>query len=52
MAESMAMVGKRAPAFSLEYAQGLAAERRRVTLDDYQDQWLILLFYPRDFSML
>jgi len=52
MADSSFMVSKRAPAFSLESTQGPAAERRRVTLDDFQDRWLMLLFYPRDFSLL
>ena len=52
MSEFGVMVSKRAPAFSLECTQGPGSEPRRVTLDDFQDRWLILLFYPRDFSLL
>ena len=52
MADSTVMVSRRAPAFSLECTHGPADGRRRVTLDDFQDRWLMLLFYPRDFSLL
>jgi alkyl hydroperoxide reductase subunit AhpC len=47
-----AMVGTRAPSFSLHCTDGPHAERRQVALDDYLDRWLMLLFYPRDFSMI
>lgn len=52
MADASVMVSKRAPAFSLECTRGPGSERRRITLDDFQDRWLMLLFYPRDFSLL
>jgi alkyl hydroperoxide reductase subunit AhpC len=52
MADLSFMVSKRAPAFSMESTQGSSNARRRTTLDDFQDRWLILLFYPRDFSLL
>jgi alkyl hydroperoxide reductase subunit AhpC/tRNA A-37 threonylcarbamoyl transferase component Bud32 len=48
----MATVGKRAPDFDLLCTQGSDATRRRVTLGDYRDRWLILVFYPRDFSLV
>lgn len=47
-----ATVGKRAPDFSLACTQGPVSERRQATLADYQDRWLVLLFYPRDFSLV
>jgi peroxiredoxin len=46
------MVGTRAPSFSLLCTDGPRSERRRVTLDDYLDRWLLLLFYSRDFSLI
>ena len=47
-----AMVGTRAPSFSLLCTDEPGSERRRVTLDDYLDRWLMLLFYSRDFSLI
>jgi peroxiredoxin len=47
-----AMVGTRAPNFSLPCTEGPGLERRRISLDDYLDRWLLLLFYPRDFSLI
>ena len=47
-----AMVGTRAPNFSLLCTEGPGSERRRVSLDDYLDRWLMLLFYSRDFSLV
>lgn len=47
-----AMVGTRAPNFSLSCTTTPHSDRRRVSLDDYLDRWLLLLFYPRDFSMV
>jgi len=45
-------VGSRAPGFSLPCTARPDAESNIVSLDDYRDRWLILLFYPRDFSMV
>ena len=42
-------VGMRAPDFDLPCT---SCAERRVALADYRDRWLILLFYPRDFSMV
>lgn len=47
-----AMVGTRAPHFSLDCADGPRSGPRHVALDDYLDRWLMLLFYPRDFSLI
>jgi peroxiredoxin len=47
-----AAVGTRAPDFSLLCIDGPGKAAREVALDDYLDRWLILLFYPRDFSLV
>ena len=47
-----ARVGTRAPRIFLSAVSGLGTERRQVSLDDYLDRWLVLLFYPRDFSLI
>jgi alkyl hydroperoxide reductase subunit AhpC len=47
-----AMVGTRAPGFSLICTEGPGSPPRRVSLDDYLDCWLMLLFYSRDFSLV
>jgi alkyl hydroperoxide reductase subunit AhpC len=52
MAMRSAMVGTRAPNFSLLCTNGPGSVRKRVSLDDYLDRWLMLLFYPRDFSLI
>jgi alkyl hydroperoxide reductase subunit AhpC len=51
MESQRAIVGKRAPKFDLRCTQG-PGSARRVTLADYRDRWLILVFYPRDFSLI
>jgi len=52
MANRTATVGTRAPALSLPCTEGQGTDTRQVSLDDYLDRWLIVLFYPRDFSLL
>jgi alkyl hydroperoxide reductase subunit AhpC len=52
MAARPAMVGTRAPDFSMPCTLDSRSGRRHVTLDDYLDRWLALVFYPRDFSLL
>jgi peroxiredoxin len=52
MATRSATVGTRAPDFSLVCTEGNGLGRRQVSLNDYLDRWLVLLFYPRDFSLL
>jgi len=45
-------VGTRAPDFSLPCTALGPDIEPRVSLDDYRDRWLVLLFYPRDFSLV
>jgi alkyl hydroperoxide reductase subunit AhpC len=47
-----AKVGLRAPGFTLQVVDGSGSEQRQATLDDYLDRWLLLMFYPRDFSLV
>jgi len=49
---STAMVGRPAPAFELECTCGSRHSRRVVRPQDYLNRWLILMFYPRDFSLV
>jgi len=45
-------VGKRAPDFDLPTTLGADREQSRVTLADFDERWLALVFYPRDFSLV
>jgi peroxiredoxin len=45
-------VGTRAPDFDLPCTNRANAKRSRISLADYEDRWLLLVFYPRDFSMI
>src|SRR5438128_9293917 len=47
-----AMVGARAPSFSLRCTRAPGSDRQRIALSDYLDRWLVLVFYPRDFSLI
>ncbi len=47
-----AMVGSRAPSFSLPSTRMPGSERQQVSLNDYLDHWLVLVFYSRDFSFI
>ena len=51
MENQTASVGKRAPRFELPCTRGPGL-LGRVTLADYRDRWLALVFYPRDFSLV
>lgn len=43
-----AVVGRQAPGFKAEaYHQGTI---REVTLEDYRGRWVVLFFYPADFT--
>jgi alkyl hydroperoxide reductase subunit AhpC len=45
----MSLVGKPAPDFSLQaYHNG---ELKEISLSDYRDKWVFLLFYPLDFTL-
>jgi alkyl hydroperoxide reductase subunit AhpC len=52
MVTRSAVVGTRAPNFSLPCTQGPGSEQKQVSLDDFLDRWLMLLFYSRDFSLV
>jgi peroxiredoxin len=52
MAMRSAAVGTRAPDFSLPCVDGPGESPRQVSRNDYLDRWLVLLFYPRDFSLV
>ena len=47
-----AKVGEPAPYFSMLSTRGPETTDETVTLDDYQGKWLILFFYPYDFSFV
>ena len=51
MESHKASVGRRAPSFDLPGTRG-PGSTRRVKLADYRDRWLVLVFYPRDFSLV
>ncbi len=52
MEDRMAKVGQPAPHFDMRSTKNLATLEERVRLADYRGQWLILLFYPADFSFV
>jgi alkyl hydroperoxide reductase subunit AhpC/predicted Ser/Thr protein kinase len=45
-------VGKLAPRFALTCVSADDGASRSVTLGDYAGRWLVLIFYPRDFSFV
>ena len=51
-AEASVRVGERAPDFSVRCVDATSVEPRRTQLGDYVGRWLMLLFYPRDFSFV
>lgn len=52
MTVSQVVVGKIAPNFELACTRGTPASRRQVSLKDFRGRWLILIFYPHDFSLV
>jgi alkyl hydroperoxide reductase subunit AhpC len=46
------LIGNPAPAFDLPCTRFPDPGRTRAALADYKDRWLVLLFYPRDFSLI
>lgn len=46
------LVGKKAPYFEMETALGNGQEFGKVTLNDYKGKWLVLFFYPLDFTFV
>jgi alkyl hydroperoxide reductase subunit AhpC/predicted Ser/Thr protein kinase len=52
MTPRQALVGTRAPEFSLSCTRVPGSGRQHVALSDYLGRWLVLTFYPRDFSLV
>jgi alkyl hydroperoxide reductase subunit AhpC len=46
------LIGNPAPAFDLPCARFPDPTRNRVALADYRGRWLVLVFYPSDFSLV
>jgi alkyl hydroperoxide reductase subunit AhpC len=46
------LIGNPAPAFNLPCTRVLDPSRSRVSLADYRGRWLLLVFYPSDFSLV
>lgn len=51
-APSFRLVGKPAPDFELESTKNLETLDEKVRLSDYKGKWLILFFYPLDFTFV
>jgi peroxiredoxin 2/4 len=49
---TMAKVGKPAPDFNLPSTKNMDTLAENVKLSDYKGKWLILLFYPLDFTFV
>jgi alkyl hydroperoxide reductase subunit AhpC/predicted Ser/Thr protein kinase len=52
MAHVPTLLGSLAPPFDLPCTQIPDPSRCRAALSDYRGRWLILIFYPRDFSLV
>jgi peroxiredoxin 2/4 len=46
------LVGKNAPDFKMEAVSGNGEDFIEVTLSGYKDKWLVLFFYPLDFTFV
>ena len=46
------LIGRPAPDFQVDTTCGPGQAPRMRRLEDYRGRWLVLLFYPRDFSMI
>jgi eukaryotic-like serine/threonine-protein kinase len=49
---TLPLVGSIAPDFDLSCTQVDDSDRTRVSLADFRGRWLLLMFYPRDFSLV
>jgi peroxiredoxin (alkyl hydroperoxide reductase subunit C) len=47
-----AMVGQPAPDFNMASTKNIEKLNENVTLSDYKGRWLVLLFYPLDFTFV
>lgn len=48
----LAKVGQKAPDFTMSTTENIDTLDHIVTLDDYTGKWLILFFYPLDFTFV
>jgi len=48
----MLQVGQPAPDFDMASTKDLTTLKERVKLEDYRGKWLVLLFYPLDFTFV
>jgi peroxiredoxin 2/4 len=48
----MSLVGQPAPQFNLPSTKNLDRLDEPVSLDEYRGQWLVLVFYPADFTFV
>lgn len=46
------LVGREAPSFNMATVNGEGAEFGRVSLEDYKGKWLVMFFYPLDFTFV
>lgn len=46
------LVGKQAPDFSMQSVSGNGEQFAKVSLADYKGKWLVLFFYPLDFTFV
>lgn len=46
------LVGKKAPNFKMKAVTGNGEKFIDITLDDYKDKWLVMFFYPLDFTFI
>lgn len=46
------LVGRQAPDFTMETALGDGSDFGKVSLSDYKGKWLVLFFYPLDFTFV
>ncbi len=51
-AQILAKVGKPAPDFDMPSTKNIETLQENVRLSDYKGKWLILLFYPLDFTFV
>jgi alkyl hydroperoxide reductase subunit AhpC len=46
------LVGKKAPNFTMDVVTGDGEEFLKISLDDYKGKWLVMFFYPLDFTIV
>ncbi len=46
------MVGLKAPHFEMKTVDGAGQEFSKVSLEDYKGKWLVMFFYPLDFTFV